>query len=122
MVAAAQAHRMARIPIVFGQTPLQQVSVVADTQGKVMGLILQNVSTVDIYVSEDANRLQQVSPSGVPTVGLHFPADSTPPWQLVIPEYNGKLYGRAQGAGGAMEAILYERCPTASPVSSVAVA
>lgn len=111
---------MARIPIVFGQSPLQQVSIVVDTQGKTMGVILQNVSSTDVYISEDANRLQQVSPSGLPTVGLHFPADSIPPWQLVIPEFNGKLYGRAQGAGGAMEAILYERCATVN--GSVAVA
>ena len=101
---------MARVPIAFGASPLQQVSVVVDTQGAVKGVVIQNVSSVDIYVSEDANRLQNVSPSGLPTVGLHFPPDASPPWQLVLPNFNGKWYGRAQGAGGELEAIMYDIC------------
>lgn len=109
---------MARIPVPTGATPLQQLVPVVDTQGKIKGVVLQNVSTVDVYVSEDANRLQNVSPAGLPTVGLHFPPDSSPPWQLVLPMFCGKLYARAQGAGAAMEVILYDVCsqPAAAAV------
>ena len=105
---------MARVPIVTQVTPNSPLSVVVDTQGKVQGVILQNVSGVDVFVSEDANRLQTVSPGNLPNVGLHFAPDapaSTPiPVFLVLPQFKGKLYGRAQAVGGIMEAITYDIC------------
>lgn len=103
---------MARFNIPTGATPLSQLVPIVDTQGKVKSIVLQNVSSSDCYVSEDANRLQQTTPANLPAVGLHFPADSVPPWQLVIPRYNGKLYARSQGVGCQMEAIMSDLCET----------
>lgn len=105
---------MARYPIVTQVTPNSPLTVLVDTQGKVQGVILQNVGGVDVYVSEDPNRLQTTSPANLPNVGLHFPADSPAvsplPVFLVLPQFKGKLYARAQAVGGLMESIVYDIC------------
>jgi hypothetical protein len=98
---------MARFNIANGSIPNFPLSVILDTQGKVKTIFLQNVSSVDIFVSDDANLLQQTSPANLPQVGLHFPPDTAgiTPFIMVINKANGKLYARAQGSNAQMEVI-----------------
>ena len=109
---------MARYNVATGNIPNFPLTPIVDTQGQVKGIILQNPSAVDVFVSEDPTRLQAVAFNLLPTVGLHFPPDSTPPWMLVLEKFNGKLYARAQNPGGQIEAIIYDICPTCNPGSA----
>jgi hypothetical protein len=107
---------MARIPVATGNNPNFPLSPIIDTQGKVNGVIIQNVSTVDCFVSDDPNTLQQTVFGANPLVGIHFPPDTAgiTPFMLVIPYFRGKLYARAQNPGSVLEVVRYEICPPAS--------
>lgn len=103
---------MARFPVATGNIPNYPLTPLVDTQGKVEGIIIQNVSAVDCFVSDDPQTLQQTNSVNLPVVGLHFPPDSPPvPFMLILPAFRGKLYARAQGAGALLEVIRYEICP-----------
>ena len=104
---------MARFPVATGNIANFPLTPIVDTQGQVKAVIIQNVSSNDVYVSEDPTRLMQTSPANLPQVGLHFPADSVPPWMLVLNPFNGKLYARSAAAGSFIEAIVFDICPTA---------
>lgn len=107
---------MARFPIANGSIPNFPMTPIVDTQGRAQGVIIQNVSPVDIFVSDDPKTLQQVLSTGVPIVGLHFPPDTAgiTPFMLNMLSFNGKLYARCQGVGGQLEVILYNPCSTPS--------
>lgn len=103
---------MARVNIASGLIPNNPLTVALDTQGKVKCVSIQNVSSVDIYVSENPNTLQNTSPANLPQVGHHFPPDSVgiTPFILVLPQINAKLYARSAASGGQLEVIQYDLC------------
>jgi hypothetical protein len=101
-----------RYPVPGGALATQPYQTIVDTQGQTLGVILQNPSTVDVYVSEKPDNLANTTSTNLPTVGLHFPPD-TPgitPFMLVLPRFNGKLYARSQASGAQMEAITFQPC------------
>lgn len=102
------------MPVTNGLGVNAPLSVVADTQGKTKTVILQNVSAVDVYVSNDASTLQQTSVTNLPQVGLHFPPDTAgiTPFMLILRNVNAKLYGRSPGSGAQMESMILDECPT----------
>jgi hypothetical protein len=106
---------VARFNIANGSNPNFPLTVVCDTQGKTKTVTLQNVSSVDCYVSDDANQLQNTSPSNLPQVGWHFAPDTAgiTPFILVLYNVNVKLYARTNGAAGQMECILLNNCSDA---------
>jgi hypothetical protein len=104
---------LARYPVATATNPNNPLTVIVDTQGRPKCVTIQNVSAVDCYYSELPDQLQNTLPGNVPPVGHHLPPDATPPTIVVIPRMNGKLYARAQGAGGQIEAIQYELCSDA---------
>jgi len=102
---------MPRYPIVSGAvTQNNPLTVIVDTMGRAMGVMIQNVSAQDFYFSPDPTTLQTTSPANLPIVGHHLPADSTPPFILVLPSFKGKIYARAQNAGALAETTTYENC------------
>lgn len=102
---------MARFPLATGSNQNNPLTIVVDTQGKVQGITLQNVSAVDGYISEDPNRLQNVDAGNIPQDGMHLPPDANPPTIIVLPRFKGKLYGRAAVEGCKINAIQYDICP-----------
>lgn len=75
---------------------------------KVYGLTIQNVSAVQIWISDDQNTLDgSVDSTGTPQQGLILTANSLP---LVIPAFKGVLYTRSNAAGGVLEVQRYEIC------------
>lgn len=101
---------MARFPVATGVNPNNPLTPIVDTGGKLQGVIIQNVSAVDAYVSDDPSTLQNTSPTNLPDVGIHFAPDATPPFMLVLPYFKGKLYARAQNSGAQLEVIRYDIC------------
>lgn len=102
---------MARYPVVSGAVSQNNpLTVIVDTNGRAMGVTIQNVSAQDFYISTDPATLQNTSPTNLPQVGHHFAADSVPPFILVLPSFKGKIYARSQNAGAAAEANTYENC------------
>jgi hypothetical protein len=101
---------MARVNVASGLIPNNPLTVAADTQGKVKCVTIQNVSAVDVYVSEDPNLLQQTSATNLPQVGWHLPPDvaGITPFVLILPRANCKLYARSQGAGAQLETIMVD--------------
>jgi hypothetical protein len=80
-------------------------------EGKIYGASLQNVSAVDIYVSEDRTRLDATAPgTNLPQAGILLSAVAQAIW--VIPRIKGpyKLYIRAQNVGAQAEVIIYPIC------------
>jgi hypothetical protein len=103
---------MARFNVANGAIPNNPLTPIVDTQGRALGVGIQNVSAVDIFVSDDPKTLQQVGPTGVPIVGWHLPPDTAgiTPFILRLCPFNGKLYARCQASGGQIEAITYKFC------------
>jgi hypothetical protein len=101
---------MARYNIANGAIPNAPLTVIADTQGKVKGLKIQNPSGVDFWVSDDPTTLQNVSNVGLPVVGIHFWPDTAPGFVLTYERFKGKLYARAQNTGAQAEVNIYDIC------------
>lgn len=75
---------------------------------KAYGLVIQNVSAVQVWISDDQNTLDgSVDSTGTPQQGLILAANSLP---LVITAFKGVLYTRSSSAGGVLEVIRYEIC------------
>lgn len=103
---------MSRVNVANGTIPNNPLTVALDTQGKVKCVTIQNVSSVDIYLSENPNLLQQTSATNLPQVGHHLSPDSVgiTPFILILPRVNGKLYARSQGSGAQLEVIQFDVC------------
>ena len=103
---------MARVNVASGLIPNNPLTVAADTQGKVKCVTIQNVSSVDIYYSENPNTLQNTSPTNLPQVGHHLPPDTAgiTPFIVVLPQVNLKLYARSPGSNGQLEVQMYDVC------------
>ena len=81
---------------------------ILDTGGTPKGALLQNVSAVDIYVSEDRTRLDATDAANLPRVGLLLSAAAQS--VVNIPRFIGKLYARSQAPGAQLEVIEYDLC------------
>lgn len=73
-----------------------------------MGVSIQNVSAVDVYVSEDRTRLDATDKNNLPQAGMLLTAAAQVIW--IIPRFIGKLYARSQGPGAALEVIQNDLC------------
>lgn len=94
-----------RFPVASGAiTQNNPLTVIVDTQGRVMGVTIQNCSAQDFFISTDPTALQTTSPTNNPMVGHHLPADANPPFIFILPRFRGKIYARAQNAGASCEA------------------
>ncbi|SRR6266436_128288 len=99
---------MARIDIAAGDPAKQSNTIIVDTDTFVQ-IKIQNVSAVDVYVSENSARLNNVTPvSFLPRVGLIYPGGllTIDIWDKFI----GKLYARSQNAGAQLEVITNAIC------------
>ena len=99
---------MARFPVATGITAANPLTPICDTEGIAMGVMLQNASAQDCFVSDDPNTLQNTTPANLPQVGLFFPGNN--PAIVVLDSFNGKLYARSQNTGGQMEVIKFKKC------------
>ncbi len=72
----------------------QNATNIINSPNETIGLILMNVSGVDIYVSDDQRQLNTVDPTSlIPTVGFLLPANQVLP--TVITPFKGTLFARA---------------------------
>lgn len=103
---------MARVNVASGLIPNNPLTVAVDTQGKVKCVSIQNVSAVDIYVSENPNTLQNTDPTNLPQVGHHLPPDQAgiTPFIWVLPRVNCKLYARSPAVQAQLEVIQFDIC------------
>jgi hypothetical protein len=100
---------MARIPIASGDGSRNSSTLIVDTGDTFQEIKIQNVSAVDVYVSEDRARLDAtISGTNLPQCGLIYTsaAQLLDTWQ----RYQGKLYARSQAPGGAVEVITNALC------------
>ncbi len=102
---------MARYAQIASGASTNSSSLIVDTGSRVLGIILQNVGAVDIFVSEDRRILDKVDSANLPTVGFILSAAAAAQQlPFVIPAFKGKLWARSQNPGAALEVIGYEIC------------
>jgi len=79
-----------------GQTPTRK------------GFSIQNVSSVDVYFSDDQRLLDSVSSTNLPTVGHLLPSVSPALPPLVYNFFVGQIFVRAGTTGAAVEVMLFD--------------
>lgn len=103
-----------RVPVpVNGSIPL----LIAKTR---KGFSIQNVSSVDVYYSDDQRLLDSVDAANLPTVGHILPASTPPLPPTIYPFFFGKIYCRAQNTGAAVEILVYEVDPVPCALAAAA--
>jgi hypothetical protein len=94
------------------QVPTAQAIKIIDTTsgGKLSrkGFSIQNVSTQDVYYSDDQRTLDSVSLVNLPLVGHILPGTTPNAPPIVYPEFIGRLFCRSQNAGASLEILIYE--------------
>lgn len=103
---------MSRYNVATGiNNPNNPLTVIVDTQGRALGVTIQNVSAQDFFWSVDPATLQKTDAANLPTAGHHMPPDNpAAPFIVVIPSYKGKIYARSQNQGAQAETSTYDNC------------
>lgn len=80
-----------------------------DATGGRKGFSIQNVSSVDVYYSDDQRTLDSVPQNNLPPAG-HLLASATPASLPVVYPFftNGVIYARAQTTGAQVEVLIYD--------------
>lgn len=84
---------------------------IVNTSGVRKGFSIQNVSTVDVYFSDDQRQLDSVDATGLPTAGHLLPAATPSQPPTVFPFFNGQIFARAQSVGAQLEVMIFETDP-----------
>jgi hypothetical protein len=72
------------------------------------GFSIQNVSSVDVFYSDDQRLLDTVDGANLPTAGHILPTATPPHDPVVYPFFTGKIYVRCQNLGGQCEVLVYD--------------
>ena len=95
-----------RVNVPFGGNPSLKV---VDATGGRKGFSIQNVSSVDVYYSDDQRTLDTVPASFLPQAGHLLPAATPTLAPVVYPFFvNGKIFVRAQSAGAQIEVVIFD--------------
>jgi hypothetical protein len=90
-----------RVPI-----PSDRPAKILDTNGRAVGLLIQNLSATDVYTTDTEGFLKDVDPvSGAPSQGAKWGNGMVQP--QVIPRFIGIWYGRAP-APTSLEITIFE--------------